>query len=138
MIIPLIQALYDPRAPIPQDLLFYEKALQDIEFFALSSQIYYLFDQQGRWGQVPRFFHERLKQKYDETLCLNLFIKNQTNQLLRKFEEMGISVIPLKGVHFAEKYFGHLGARGTTDIDLLLQKHDLERAIACVKLLGYT
>lgn len=138
MIIPLIQALYDPRTPIPHDLLFYEKALQDIEFFALSSQIYYLLNQQDRWGQVPLFFQERLKQKYDETLYLNLFIKNQTNQLLRKFEELGIPVIPLKGVCFAEKYFGHLGARGTTDIDLLLQKHDLENAIACVKQLGYT
>ncbi|MBA2943327.1 nucleotidyltransferase family protein [Paenibacillus sp. CGMCC 1.16610] len=138
MIIPLIHALYDPRASLPQDVTFYEKALEDIAYFGVASQVYFLIQQQGRGSQVPLFFQERLKQEYNETLYLNLFIKNQTDRLLKKFEELGISVIPLKGVYLAEKYFGHLGARGTTDIDVLVQKHDLERAIQCVKSLGYT
>ncbi|NQX66750.1 nucleotidyltransferase family protein [Paenibacillus alba] len=138
MIIPLIQALYDPHTRIPRDLPFYEQAIKEIERGALSSQIYYLLKQCDRWAQVPLFFQERLTEQYHTTLCLNLFIKHQTDQLLRELESLGIPVIPLKGVYFAEKYFGHLGARATTDIDVLLHKGDLKQAIACVKLLGYT
>jgi hypothetical protein len=138
LIISLIQALYDPRIPIPDELQFYEEALADIEFFGLSSQVYFLLKQQGKLALTPPFFQARLKQKYDKTLFLNLFINNQTEQILRKFEEMGIPMIPLKGVLFAQKYYGHIGARGTTDIDLLIKTNDVEKAIDCVKSLGYT
>jgi hypothetical protein len=138
VIISLIQALYDPQMPIPHEWEYYEKVLEDIEFFAVSSQIYYLLKQQDQLAQTPPFFQTRLKQKYDETLQLNIFIKIQTEQIFREFEEKAIPVIPLKGVSFAETYFGHIGARGTTDIDLLIKKADVEKAIACVKALGYT
>jgi hypothetical protein len=138
VIISFIQALYDPRIPIPHDWDYYEKVLEDIEFFAISSQIYYLLKQQDQLVQTPPFFQARLKQKYDETLHLNIFIKNQTEQIFRKFEEKAIPAIPLKGISFAELYFGHIGARGTSDIDLLIKKGDVEKAIECVKALGYT
>ncbi|MFP3123379.1 nucleotidyltransferase family protein [Ectobacillus funiculus] len=138
MVVTLIQALYDSRTPLPEDVKFYKQALEDIEFFAIYSQIYHLLKQQGRLEQTPPFFQEQLKQKYNESLYLNMFIRNQTEQILKAFEDAGINVIPLKGVTFAEKYFGHIGARGTSDIDLLIKASDLETAVNCVKALGYT
>lgn len=63
MIISLIQALYDPQMPIPHEWEYYEKVLEDIEFFAVSSQIYYLLKQQDQLAQTPPFFQTRLKQK---------------------------------------------------------------------------
>jgi hypothetical protein len=138
VIISLIQALYDPRIPIPHDWDNYEKVLEDIEFFAISPQIYYLLKQQDQLAQTPSFFQARLKQNYDETLLLNIFIKHQTEQIFRGFEEKAIPAIPLKGVSFAEIYYGHIGARGTSDIDLLIKKADVEKAIECVKALGFT
>jgi hypothetical protein len=137
VIISLIQVLYDPRAPLPHHL-DYEKVWEDIDFFAISPQIYHLLMQQGRLEQTPLFFQQQLKRKYDEALYLNIFIKNQMNQMLNQFEKLGIEVIPLKGIHFAEKYFGYMGARATTDIDLLVKKADIVKAIACVGALGYT
>jgi hypothetical protein len=47
-------------------------------------------------------------------------------------------VIPLKGVCFAETYFGSLGARKTSDIDLLIEGQELDSAIKLVKELGFT
>lgn len=138
MIITLIQALYDPRVPMPQCWGFYEKALEDIEFFDISPQIYWLLKQQGQLEQTPSFFQERLKHKYNDALYQNMFIRSQTKIALEKLEGEGIQTIPLKGTIFAEKYFGHLGARGTSDIDLLVHPFELERAIHCVKSLGYT
>jgi hypothetical protein len=138
LIISLIQALYDPRIPIPQSLGFYEKALEDIEFFSISPQIYWLLKQRGQLEQTPSFFQERLKQQYNDTLYQNIFIRSLTKIVLEKLEDAGIQTIPLKGTIFAEKYFGHIGARCTSDIDLLVHPFELQRAIDCVKSLGYT
>ncbi len=46
-------------------------------------------------------------------------------------------MIPLKGVYFAQEYFGHLGARGTSDIDILVKKESVEEAVELVKSLGF-
>jgi hypothetical protein len=88
--------------------------------------------------QTPVFFQERIKEQYEESLFLSLYIKNQLTKVLDTFETMELSTIPLKGVLFAEKYFGHIGARGTSDIDLLIHPKDLEKAISTVIALGFT
>ena len=138
MIVHFIRALYDPRIPIPTDEEFYKQAIEDIDFFEIHSQIYYLLKQQGTFHQTPLFFQKQLTQKYNEILYLNLFIKNQTEQILHTFEDIGIDAIPLKGVRFAEKYFDHIGARSTSDIDLLIKTADVTKAIHCIKSLGFT
>ena len=138
MAIELIRALYDSNTPIPETEEYYQKAIEDIEFFEISSQIYHLLKESGKLEETPAFFQKRLKQKYTEALYQNLFIKNQTEMLLSEFEKLAIGVIPLKGVVFAEKYFGSIGARVTSDIDLLIKEDELDRAIKCVKNLGFT
>lgn len=124
--------------PLPAESDFYMQALEDIEFFGVSPQMYCLLKQRGQLDQTPHFFQARLEQKYTEVLFLNIFIKNQTEQLLNRFDEAGIAAIPLKGIYFAEKYFGHVGARGTSDIDVLIKPEQLQSAIDCVKSLGFT
>ena len=138
MAIELIRALYDSNTPIPDTGEYFKKAIGDIEFFEISSQIYHLLKQAGKLEETPLFFQKRLKQKYTEALYQNLFIKNQTEMLLKEFERSGIEVIPIKGTVFAEKYFGHIGARSTSDIDLLIKNNELDRAIECINTLGFT
>lgn len=137
MAIELIRAIYDATIPLPLDEQYYQGAIQDIEFFGIPSQVYHLLKENGQLEQTPPFFQERLKQKYMETLYLSMFIKNQTKLILREFEIAGIEVIPLKGIWFAEKYFGHIGARGTSDIDLLIKPFGLDKAIDRIKELGF-
>lgn len=134
----LIQSLYDGRTSLPKDPDFYTRILEDENFLAILPQVYYLLKQQGRLIQTPPFFRGQLKEKSSETLFKNIFIKNQMAYLLQGFEELGIDVMPLKGALFAEKTFGHLGARATSDIDLLVRLPHLEEAIDCVKSLGFT
>ncbi|MDF0727749.1 nucleotidyltransferase family protein [Cytobacillus sp. S13-E01] len=138
MAIELIRALYDSNTPIPDKDEYYNEAIEDIEFFDISSQIYHLLKQAGKLEETPLFFQKRLKQKYTEALYQNLFIKNQTEMLLKEFERSGIEVIPIKGTVFAEQYFGHIGARSTSDIDLLIKNNELDRAIECINTLGFT
>ena len=129
--------LYDRELGMPKDTSMYEKWLLDEDILAIGPQIYSLLQQQGRLDEVPASFQEKLKKRFQESFYQNLFIKNQTMEILRIFDERGIEVIPLKGVTFSENYFGHLGARPTSDIDLLIHKYDLHRAIECVQKLGF-
>jgi hypothetical protein len=138
LIISLIQALYDRRMAIPQDRSYYEQVLADIEFFDISPQMYWLLKQTGQLEKMPDFFRSKIEEKYRDALYQNMFIRNQMNIVLEQLEAAQIPAIPLKGTVFAEKYFGHLGARATSDIDLLVQPCDLQRAITCVRELGYS
>ncbi len=132
-----ITALYHSHDLAQHDDYFYSKVIRDIEHEGVESQVYFLLKQKGVLEQTPAFFQAFLKEKYDKGLFMNLFIKNQTDLVLAKFEVQGIDVIPLKGVYFAEKYFGHIGARATSDIDLLVRLQDLSEAIETVKDLGF-
>lgn len=137
MIISLIESLYHTHSSLPEEPDSYKQAIEDIEYFGVSPQIYHLLNRRGLLDHTPMFFQNRLKQAYNQTLLQNILIRNRTWSLLEKFEDSEIQVIPLKGVLFGEKYFGHLGARGTSDIDLLIKRSDLIKSIACVKSLGY-
>ncbi|MEH7109025.1 nucleotidyltransferase family protein [Bacillus sp. JJ1764] len=137
MCLELVSILYDSNKLLPREASFYQNAIQAIEEDGTSSQFYFLLKQQGRLDQTPAFFQQFLKQQYEQSLFLNLFIKQQTEQLLKCFESQEIAVIPLKGVYFAEKYFGHTGARATSDIDLLIKQSDVNKAIQLINSLGF-
>lgn len=132
-----ISSLYSSNHLAHHDDYYYNKIIQDIKHEGVESQIYYLLKEKGVFEQTPIFFQAFLKEKYDKGLFMNLFIKNQTDMVLARFEEKGIDVIPLKGVYFAEKYFGHIGARATSDIDLLVRFQDLNQTFESVKALGF-
>jgi hypothetical protein len=133
-----VQALYDPSKTLPTERLDFEAMLMDHDFISVAPQVYQLLKNQGRLEDIPLIFHQQLKNEFQKAFYQNLFIKNQTEMILKRFEEEGIEVIPLKGVYFAEKYFGHLGARTTSDIDLLIKLPYLERAMDVVQSLGFT
>lgn len=138
MIWKLLQAIYDTSVPIPSEPEHLEQVLNDITYFHIAPQVYQLLKQQEKLGCLPSAFRDRLKLKYDETVRTNLYIQYENERILRAFEASGIPVIPLKGVYFAKKYFGHIGARATSDIDLLLEESDMKRAEACIRELGFT
>jgi hypothetical protein len=138
MSIEFVRAIYNTKEPLPKDKNFYHKALNDIYHDGIESQVYFLLKQQEMLEQTPPFFRAWLKERYEKGLYQNLFIKNQTDQILRAFEDLGIDVIPLKGVYFAKEFFGDIGARITSDIDLLIRNRDLKKVIQLIHTLGFT
>lgn len=134
----LVSALYINEMELPSDKVYYEELLRNQEIEAIAPQVYQLLKSQGKLDQVPDFFRQYLKEQFFQTMQPNLFVKHETTQLLKEFEEQGMEVIPLKGVGFAESYFGNLGARKTSDIDLLVKDYDLDEAVELVKQLGFT
>jgi hypothetical protein len=134
----LLEALYMPGMALPNDESYYKQLLRNQDFDSIAPQVYHLLKERDKLGEIPDFFYLYLKKQYLKTMQLNLFVKHQTNLLLTQFEGNEIEVIPLKGVFFAEAYFGNLGARRTSDIDLLIKNHKLEEAVKMVKKLGFT
>ncbi|MCL6458744.1 MAG: nucleotidyltransferase family protein, partial [Gorillibacterium sp.] len=137
MIWRLLHAIYTDT-PLPVDPELLHSALADIEYFQVEPQLYHLLNQQNKLGHLPLSFQNQLKLKYDQTIMLNVYIQYENERIFKAFEASGIAVIPIKGVRFASKYFGHIGARGTTDIDLLIQPTELGQAEECIRLLGFT
>ena len=138
MLIKFLQAIYDNNTPLPSDAEIYHQLLEDTEYFSISPQVYSQLKQQDQLNKIPLLFQKQFKESYNQVLLQNLFIKNQTKEILSVFDDLAIQAIPLKGVFFSEKYFGDLAARGTSDIDLLIMPSDLRKAIESVKKLGYT
>lgn len=134
----MLEALYLQETALPKDESYYRKLLNDKDFDSIAPQVYHLLKEQSKLGEIPDFFYQYLKKHFLQTMQLNLFVKHQTTQILNSFEENGIEAIPLKGVCFAESYFGNVGARRTSDIDLLIKYRNLEEAINMVKQLGFT
>lgn len=137
MSISFIKNVYGDTIPPLTERDKYQSILNTIEAEGVSSQVYYLLKEKGMLGNTPSFFQEKLRKLYQQSLFLNLYIKNQQTRILENFEVNQIEVIPLKGTHFAEKYYRDLGARSTSDIDLLIKGKDLSEAIRIVKFLGF-
>lgn len=134
----LVAALYTKETGLPKEEAYYKQLLLDRQFTSIAPQIYHSLKEKGRLEQVPEFFSHYLKEQYDQTMQLNVFVKHETTQLLDAFEERGMEVIPLKGVCFAEDYFGSLGARKTSDIDLLVKHGHIDAAVKLANQLGFT
>lgn len=71
------------------------------------------------------------------TLYINMLIKSELEAIFGSFESKQVNMIPLKGVILAENAFGHLGGRPTSDIDILVKREDIPKAVKLVKELGF-
>lgn len=137
MIIKLLKSIYNQPPIILDTSISYEQLLEDIEFFSISAQIYYLLKKHNLLDQTPPFFQEKLKQNSTKVFYQNIFIKSEWEKIASLLDANNISTIPLKGVTFAEKYFENIGARPTSDIDILIKPHNIKEAINLLKSLGF-
>ncbi|MDR7073349.1 nucleotidyltransferase family protein [Fictibacillus barbaricus] len=134
----IIQSLFDENVKLPPDDSVYQDLMRRNDFLTIGATVYSLLKKHNKLHLTPEFFQNKLKEIYTDTFYKNIFIKNQTKQLLNEFENQRIEVIPLKGPLFTEKYFGDIGARFSSDIDLLIRKKDLDKAAACIRKLGFS
>ena len=133
----LIRSVYEDDVPPPQSDEAYADALRRLEAAGIAPQLHALLKRRGALSDMPPPFRERLETLAKAALYRNLFLKRQGERILSAFEASGIDVMPLKGVWFSEAYFGHPGARESSDIDLLVRRDDMERAAGLVHELGF-
>jgi hypothetical protein len=86
---------------------------------------------------VPEPLRRRLKGWLAQTTRLNLLHTRELLALVRLFAAEGIPLLPFKGPTLAQELFGDLGLRQFCDLDILVRRRDVERAMQLLTARGY-
>jgi hypothetical protein len=86
---------------------------------------------------VPRETLDRLREYFLSNAARNLFLTEELHKILHLFETHGILAIPYKGPSLAASVYGDLTLRQFCDLDILIQRHDIQRARDLIIPLGY-
>ena len=88
-------------------------------------------------GALPGWFRERVIATRDLTRRSALLQHALLSTIAAAFGEAGVPVLPLKGAALADAVHGDIGARESSDIDLLVEPGDLDRAASALTGLGW-
>ena len=86
---------------------------------------------------VPPESLNRLKELYQGNTARNLFLLGELERVLRSLAEDGVTAIPWKGPVLAMAGYGDLSLRRFVDLDVIVRRDDVERAIGTLTNLGY-
>ncbi|MEI6286840.1 MAG: nucleotidyltransferase family protein [Bacillota bacterium] len=85
----------------------------------------------------PKEIMDKLNQQSTKDQLQAMELAAETIRLVRLLESNGIRVIVLKGAALAVPLYGDVGMRPTHDVDLLINKADVQAAYALVETYGY-
>ena len=74
---------------------------------------------------------------YRENLARNLYLKAETDSWVAALRKVAIPCRVLKGVYLSELLYDDLGAKSCADIDLLVRRKDLDRAMTVASGRGF-
>lgn len=86
---------------------------------------------------VPPEPLRRLKESYQGNTARNLFLLGELERVLRSMAGDGVTAIPWKGPALAMAGYGDLSLRRFVDLDVIVRRDDVERAIGTLTGLGY-
>ena len=81
---------------------------------------------------------QRLREIYLMTGARNALLYQELGLVLQALQQDNIPVIVLKGAHLAALVYRHIALRPMSDLDLLVHRSDLERAVTKLHDLGFT
>ncbi len=80
---------------------------------------------------------EKWKAQHQQLTLKSLKLSTETAELINHFKNKGIRAIPLKGPVLANGLYGDVGLRHFNDIDLVVDKEQLEKAKEALVKIGY-
>lgn len=86
---------------------------------------------------VPADVLRRMKDLYQGNAARNLVLREELESVLRALADDGVSAIPWKGPLLALTGYGDLSLRRFVDLDVIVRRADVERAVATLNRLGY-
>ena len=88
--------------------------------------------------KIPDFVFEKLNNIRLKVLAETCRYHRQLLNILKIFQDSGISVIPLKGAFLSRSLYGNIAMRGASvDIDLLIKESDKDKASYLLEGAGY-
>ena len=103
----------------------------------VTSLLYKNLKRADQGGAIPRDVSRTLLKLYHRTGYRNLQLFQSLGDLLGCFATAGVRVIVLKGPYLAQLLYTDFASRPFRDIDLLVQKEDLEQARTVLHEAGY-
>lgn len=86
---------------------------------------------------VPPETLARFKKDYQENAARNLILADELAQLIQALSAAGVEAITFKGPALAVAAYGDLSARRFVDLDLIVRRDNVERAIETLSQCGY-
>jgi len=86
---------------------------------------------------VPASIMKQLQEQFYWNLAHNMRLERELSELLGALEQQGIPAIPFKGPALAVSIYGNLALRVFGDLDIFVQKKDVQRALASMASMGY-
>src|SRR5439155_4275421 len=86
---------------------------------------------------VPKPTRTYLRDYFHQNMRRNLYLTGELLKILKLFGGNGIQAVPFKGPTLASIAYQNLGLRQYTDLDLLVQNHDVPKAKALLLSQGY-
>ena len=91
----------------------------------------------GALDELPEPVRTRLKEERHATALLNLRKYGEFRRIVQALSERDIPLIALKGLHLADIVYRDISLRPMSDLDILVPRPDVERAIAALQSIEY-
>ena len=85
---------------------------------------------------IPADWMGRAQRRFYATLLHNTTLADELLRVLAAFGDVGVDVLPVKGIVLAETLYGNLALRPATDLDVLVHPQDLPVARTALYALG--
>ncbi len=89
-------------------------------------------------GSIPAPIAGAFKEAYVQTLINSRRMQTVFREVVGALRAEGISVMPLKGLALAHRYYGDVALRPMTDMDLLVRRQDVPHAAFVLRRLGFS
>lgn len=103
----------------------------------LSALLYHRLRSHGLAGLLPAETNDLLRAEARSAALRGLRLQAELSAVGRAFHDAAIPVIALKGAHLAGHVYEDIGLRWMGDLDLLVDRPDIERALAVLSDCGY-
>ncbi len=91
----------------------------------------------GALDEIPEPVRTRLKEERHAIALLNLRKYGQFRRVVQALREREVPVMALKGLHLADIVYRDISLRPMSDLDILVPRPDVERAIAALQSIEY-
>jgi hypothetical protein len=136
----LLNVEADSADVVPTDALS-PSAWEELLALALSHGVAPLLcralQRSGTSARIRDLIRKRLADERHATALLNLRKYGEFRRIAQALRERGIPLIALKGLHLADLVYRDISLRPMSDLDILVPRLEVERAIAAVQSIEY-
>ena len=86
---------------------------------------------------IPTAALDRLRKNYQNNVARNLLLSAELGRILQQLEAAGVEAVPYKGPALALYAYGNLALRRFVDLDILVRKSDVVRAVEILSAGGF-